>query len=388
MNVLFATGIYPPDIGGPATYVRHLAQALHERGVGVEVVTYGDQAGGGEPFAVRRVPRGPALPARYAALARAVRSGGRRADVVFAQDPLSAGLPATVGARLAARPVLLKVVGDLAWEIADDLGWVTDGVDAFQAKRYGPRVEALRRAQRLVARGAAQVIVPSDYVRRIVDGWGVDARRLHVVPNGVPPLASGLPARDATRAELGLTGRFVVTSVGRLIPLKRFERLIEAVALVRAKAPDASLVIIGSGPSESTLRARAAEVGLADAVRFTGPLARPDVLRYLRATDVFALVSTHEGFSHVLLEAMQAGAAVVATDVGGNRETLEDGRCGLLLGSAAPEAIATAIGELQRAADERARLAQAGERRARESWPAMIDRTLGVLERTRAGALR
>jgi glycosyltransferase involved in cell wall biosynthesis len=389
VNVLFATGIYPPDIGGPATSVRHLAGALSERGIGVEVVTYGDPEAGpdGDPFAVRRVARDRPLPARYGAYARAVRRAAARADLVFAQDPLSAGVPATAGARWARRPLALKVVGDLAWEIADDRGWVADGVAAFQAKRYGARVEALRAVQRRVARAAERVIVPSRYVERIVAGWGVRAQRLHVVPNGVPPLAAPLPSREAARAELGLPGSsFVIASVGRLIALKRFELLIAALGLLRGRVPDPRLVLAGAGPREDALRAHAAGQGLSDRVRLTGRLAPADVRRLLRAADVFALVSTHEGFSHVLLEAMQAGAAVVATDVGGNREVLEDGRCGRLVQDASPEGIASALVALHGAPGERARLCEAAERRARESWPAYLEGTLDVLERARARA--
>jgi glycosyltransferase involved in cell wall biosynthesis len=389
LNVLFATGIYPPEIGGPATYVRHLARALQARGTGVEVVTYGGDAGNaGDPFPVRRVPRGQSLPVRYAAYAAAVRRAAGRADLVFAQDPLSAGLPARIGARLAGRPTLLKVVGDLAWEIADDLGWIGDGVEAFQRRRYGLRVESLRRAQRAVARAGRRVIVPSGWVRRIVEGWGVDPARLQVVHNGVPPLEVPLPSREEARRRLGLAGDFVVTSIGRLIPLKRFELLIEALARLRADVPGARLVLVGSGPQEDRLRALAASAGVAERVRFTGRLPHAEVMAHLRASDAFALVSTHEGYSHVLLEAMQAGAVVVATDVGGNRETLEDGRCGRLLRDATAEEIAGALRDVWRSPAERLRLAAEGERRARESWPAMLHGTTEAFERTLAEATR
>jgi glycosyltransferase involved in cell wall biosynthesis len=382
LNVLFATGIYPPDIGGPATYVRHLARALAARGTGVEVVTYGDGPGAStDGFAVHHVARTDALPVRYAAYAAAVRRAAARADLVFAQDPLSAGLPARLGARLAGRPTLLKVVGDLAWEIADDLGWVKDGVDVFQRRRYGLRVESLRRAQRTVARGA-RVLVPSAYVRDIVQGWGVKPDRLHLVPNGVPPLDAPLPSAEEARRRLGLADAFVVTSVGRMIPLKRFDLLIQALVALRFDVPEAHLVLVGSGPCEGRLRAQAAEAGITERVLFTGRLPHADVMLHLRASHVFALVSTHEGFSHVLLEAMQAGVPVLATDVGGNREVVEDGGCGRLLGEASAAAAAAALRELWRSPAERARLTAEGERRARESWPAMLDGTLRAFART------
>ncbi|HEY7511859.1 MAG TPA: glycosyltransferase [Vicinamibacteria bacterium] len=145
----------------------------------------------------------------------------------------------------------------------------------------------------------------------------------------------------------------------------------------------AQLAVVTTG---GRLRALATERGLAERVRFTGRLSRAEVMKHLRASHVFALVSTHEGFSHVLLEAMQAGAAVVATDVGGNREVLEDGRCGRLVQDASPEGIASALVALHGAPGERARLCEAAERRARESWPAYLEGTLDVLERARARA--
>jgi glycosyltransferase involved in cell wall biosynthesis len=322
---------------------------------------------------------------RYAAYADAVRRAAARAGLVFAQDPLSAGMPARLGARLAGRPTLLKIVGDLAWEIADDLGWVGDGVEAFQRRRYGLRVESLRRAQRAVARAARQVIVPSAWVRGIVEGWGVEPARMQVVQNGVPPLDTPLPDRAGARQRLGLAGEFVVTSIGRLIPLKRFELLIEALARLRADVPEARLVLVGSGPREEALRALATSAGVAERVHFAGRLPHAEVMACLRASDIFALVSTHEGFSHVLLEAMQAGVPVVATDVGGNRETLEDGRCGRLLRGATAEEVGAALRDLFRSPAERTRLAAEGERRARESWPAMLEGTMRAFERTLAG---
>jgi glycosyltransferase involved in cell wall biosynthesis len=222
----------------------------------------------------------------------------------------------------------------------------------------------------------------------MVTGWGVDPERLDVVHNGVPPLDAPLPPAEEARRRLGLAGDFVVSSVGRLIPLKRLDLLIRAVAALRADTPEVRLLLVGSGPCEARLRALAAALEIADRVRFTGRLHHRDVLLHLRASHVFALVSTHEGFSHVLLEAMQAGVPVLATDVEGNREVLEDGRSGRLLGEAGVAIVAEALRELWGDRGERTRLAAAGERRARESWPVMLERTLDAFARTLAEVRR
>jgi teichuronic acid biosynthesis glycosyltransferase TuaC len=204
----------------------------------------------------------------------------------------------------------------------------------------------------------------------------------------VRPLDVPLPSAAEARQRLDLSHGFVVTSVGRLIPLKRFDLLIRATAALRPHVPEMRLVLVGSGPCEAGLRALAAELGVAGRVRFTGGLAHRDVLLHLRASDLFALVSTHEGFSHVLLEAMQADVPVLAADVGGNNEAVEGGHAGRLLRDTSVENLTEAIGEMWRSPGERARLAEAGKRRARESWPAMLEQTLAAFERTLAGTRR
>jgi glycosyltransferase involved in cell wall biosynthesis len=143
-------------------------------------------------------------------------------------------------------------------------------------------------------------------------------------------------------------------------------------------------VLVGSGPCAPRLRALAGDLGVADRVRFTGRLDHADVQLHLRASHIFALVSTHEGFSHVLLEAMQAGVPVLATDVGGNRELVEDGRTGRLLRTADVSELAHLLRELRDDHGQRARLAEAGQRRAHQGWPAMLEGTLRAFERALA----
>jgi glycosyltransferase involved in cell wall biosynthesis len=384
VKLVLATGIYPPDIGGPATYVSRLAPDLAARGHGVEVVTYGATAqarstdgGRGATFGISHVPRSRPLPLRYAAYLSAVRRGGRGAGVVYLQDPVSAGLPGLMAARSLGVPTLLKVVGDLAWEIGTGAGWVRDDIDAFQTQRYTPRVEWLRRAEHWVARHVDAVVVPSVYLYGIVRGWGVPAGRISVIENAPAPSAAA-PSRDAARKALSLDTGLVVASAGRLVAHKGFDLLLTAAAELRRHVQPLTVVIAGDGPLRAALAAEVASLGLAETVRFPGTLSAEQMTVLRQASDVFVLLSSYEGRSHVLLEAMEAGLPIVASDIPGNRELLRDYADAALV----PRESCAVVTALRRLAASPERRVPAGRSRTAGAWDQMVSRTLDLIERT------
>ena len=372
MNVLFATGIYPPELGGPATYVSYLARELQNRGVGVEVVTYGERRDEDRAFPVHRVPKHPFVAHRYSSFYRAVREAARRADVIYAQDPLSVGLPSLLAGKASGRPLVVKVVGDLAWEIAVDMNRTADSFQEFQRRRQSLPVELFRRSEHAVARRARHVIVPSEFLRQTVLGWGVEGDRVCVIHNSLPesPLEK---TRDQARRELGLRGDPLLLAAGRLVPWKRFDLPIRFLGEV----PSAHLIIAGSGPQERSLKTLARDLGVADRITFTGALPHEAMMLHLRASDLFLLPSTYEGFSHLLLEAMRMGTPVLASDAGGNAEVVGD--AGRLVTADSPSSFRAALLEL--CGDPRLReMGERARRRAeRFSWDALVEETLRLL---------
>src|SRR3989338_1426308 len=136
MRILIATGIFPPDIGGPATYSSLLLEELPKRDVAVSVVTYG-------PAGVsRNIPKGLRHFLYFLVCVF------KPADIIFAQDPVSAGFPALLAARLTGRKFVVRVAGDYAWEQGVERFGVKDGIDNFQKKNYDSRTEFLRRVER------------------------------------------------------------------------------------------------------------------------------------------------------------------------------------------------------------------------------------------------
>lgn len=318
MKVVVA-GIYPPDVGGPATYAVLLERELPKQGIEVEVVPFGS---------VRNLP--PLV--RHLMYAGKLFSAVRRANVLLVQDTVSSGLPALIAARLAFRPLIVRVPGDYAWEQGRQRYGIADSIDEFQTKRYNLRVRLMQRIQRYVVQNAHAVIVPSHYMERIVCGWRVRPPAVHVIYNGmILPTSIKVPTED-------IPDRLIV-SIARLVPWKGLSELIAVVAREKTW----HLRIIGGGPLRAELQTRITSLGCSDRVQLLGSLPREQTLGWCRAANAFVLNSTYEGLSHVLLEALSLGTPVVVTRVGGNSEVIRSNTEGLLIPANDPDALRHAL---------------------------------------------
>ena len=190
------------------------------------------------------------------------------------------------------------------------------------------------------------------------------------IPNGVDVEALD-PARfprEAARREWGLSADDrAVGAVGHLSPVKGHADLLDAVARARARDPRIRVFLIGDGPLRATLEAHARALGIGEHVVITG--VRDDVARLVAMLDVVALPSHSEGMSNALLEAMSLGRPVVATDVGGNSEVVEDGVSGRLVPAATPEALAETLLDLLAEPEAARRLGCEARRQVAERFP-------------------
>jgi len=350
VNVVIVSGIWPPDVGGPASHAPALAEALLEGGHGVEVVTTADAEPAPRPYRVRWVSRGRPAPLRHLAVVREVRRAARAADRVYATTMVRR---AALGAALARRPVVVKLVADEAFERERRSGRFDGTLEEFQERRGGLRVRALRATRTAALRRARRVVVPSAYLREIALGWGLTPARVTVVPNPAPELPP-LPSREEARTALGVRG-FALGTAGRLTAQKALGDALEAVARIDG----VELLVLGDGPERSGLQQHAAALGLADRVRFLGAGTRDDVVSLFRAVDVGLLTSAWENLPHTLLEALAVGTPVIATAVGGVPEVVVDGENGVLVPAGDVPAIAAAIDRLRADADLRNSLARA-----------------------------
>ena len=380
MRLFVASGIFHPDSGGPATYLYRLLPELRAMGHPIRVLAYGNTQpthraeADGYPYLVTRIPF-DRLPIRMLKYALAYRRGAAWADLIYLN---SLGLPRSGDSN---KPRVMKVVGDYAWERAVNRGWIapTEDIDSFQTRQYSPLVNWLKASRGQEVRSMDRVIVPSNYLRDMVVGWGADPARVQVIYNALEAhnyaLNNGMSRAEA-RASLGwLPDAHYLITVARLTAWKGVDYLIDALAQI----PDVRLAVAGNGPQLAALRARADQRGVADRVEFLGKVSHERVSLYLHAADYLILYSGYEGLSHTILESFLAGTPVIASARGGNPEIVRDGVNGLLVKHPDLDAL---VGALRHAFEDdlpRELAAHSFDGLEQFAWPVLVKQTAAAL---------
>lgn len=248
------------------------------------------------------------------------------------------------------------------------------------AVQHGRKTTTLNVIERSLARAwLSKLICVSEGVRETYTRQGVPENKCPVVYNGIDLTAVPSVAAGELRTRLGIApDACVIGTVCSLIPLKRVELLIEAVARLRLAATrPLCCLIVGDGPELPRLQSLAGAQGLSDACLFAG--FQPDALSYIGAMDIFVLASAQEGLPRTILEAMLLGKPVVASDVTGSRELVMNGETGRLFLSGDAAALADCLRELMHDADLRARMGAAGNMRVTQHFS--IERYVQGVER-------
>jgi glycosyltransferase involved in cell wall biosynthesis len=222
-------------------------------------------------------------------------------------------------------------------------------------------------------------VAVSRAIADVLQADGVPQERVAVVYEGVRDRTAAAGGAEALRA-LGVpAGAPVVGNVAALTDHKDHKTLLEAAALLRARSPEARLVIVGEGEKRAELEQHARALGLLDRAIFAG--FRGDLDALLPAFDVFCLSSHMEGLGTSLLDAMCFSRAVVATGAGGIPEAVEDGVTGRVVPVRQPGALAAALAEMLNDPARREACGRAGRERflARFTAARMVTETLKVL---------
>jgi glycosyltransferase involved in cell wall biosynthesis len=183
---------------------------------------------------------------------------------------------------------------------------------------------------RFLSRRSAAITTNSPGVREFYARHGVASDLFRVIPNGIPPLRDSTISRQEAYARLGVsTDRKLVLSIGRLWPQKRYRDLIWAAELLAATRDDTTLIVIGDGPQKGELLRFRDAVTTPQHAGFVG--ARADVAELLPHADLLWIGSEYEGQSNAVIEAMQAGVPVIASDIPGNRDLVIQDQTGRLV---------------------------------------------------------
>lgn len=350
-SVLVLTGIYPPDIGGPATFVPTLEEFLARENWVINTITLGDSQ------AIRRLNHGLLFRiSRHGNMLvrvfKVVIKGlivGHKCDLIFAN-----GLheEAAIIAMLIRKPLIMKVVGDPIWEKSqrsqnhgDSRSFELSFVDW---KRHGYSVLFRIGAWKFSLRRAKMIITPSNELKRHLLLYGLKSP-IEVIPNGTT--ISYLPEPNY---------RFDVISLSRLVPWKNIDVLIRA-----ATQYGFTLGIYGDGPEYQDL-VRLAE-GHSNIV-FCGSVGKEQVPQVLAGCRVFALVSSYEGLSFSLIEALANAKPCVVSNAQGNLDVIGHSGAGAIVPIGDIQATGMAIrGILDNAAHE-LELSQSARKLAEEAF--------------------
>jgi teichuronic acid biosynthesis glycosyltransferase TuaC len=208
-----------------------------------------------------------------------------------------------------------------------------------------------RRPRRLIleaARSASALITVCQALKDRLVELGVPSSKITVLRNGVDLQTFEMKDRGALRSKLGVSG-FVLASVGLLIERKGHHLVIEALKDV----PDATLLIVGSGPDRHHLETLADRLGVKDRVRFLGTLDQKSLCEVYNCADATVLASSREGWANVLLESMACGTPVIGSAVWGTPEVIASPEAGLLLKSRDAQGIVAAAAQLRQSLPDR-----------------------------------
>jgi len=353
-----------PEGGGSEIYVERIADGLAERGHQVTLCTAAYTGAATDEIRPSGV--------------RVVRAGGR-----FGVYPSAAR--AYLTGRLGRPDVIIEV---------------QNGVP-YLSRLWAPRARHVMQVHH-VHRAQWQMIF--DPARARI-GWWLESELSPWLNRGLPYLTISA-ASAAELAELGVRGGDITVAycgtdpapavdvertadpsilvLGRLVPHKRVELAMDAVRRLRARFPDVELVVAGEGWWRSKLESHVAEIGIADAVRFTGRVDEAAKARLLAQSWVLAIPSAKEGWGLVVAEAGMRGTPAVAfAEAGGVSESIVDGQTGYIVadGDDAAGELAAALGLLLQDADARAHMGERASKHAGSfTWARAVDTVAGVVD--------
>ena len=306
--------------------------------------------------------------------------------VLHAHSPVLNALPTLRVGRALSIPVVYEVRA--FWEDAA----VDHGVSTEGSLRY----RLTRRLETHALHRAGHVTTICEGLRDDIVARGIRADKVTVIPNAVDVEAftPGAAPDEALKRSLGLTGTKVVGFVGSFYAYEGLDLLIAALPGMLARAPDVRLLLVGGGPQELNVREQARRLGLADKVVFTGRVPHSDVGRYYDLIDVLAYPRHSMRLTELVtplkpLEAMAQGRVLVASNVGGHRELIEDRKTGRLFEAGNADSLAAAVLELFGEREHWPELKRAGRAFVERdrNWAASVARYQAVYAGLTAGGM-
>lgn len=322
MNVLITTGIFPPEVGGPATYVPEIIKRLKDR-IAFKILTFTSHPT--EFFSdvpIISISKAGGFFARQWRLFQLIFAQKSWLDVIYTQDPLIVGLTSVLAGRFLGKKVVIRYGGDPAWEAAFGQGRTKKLLlDFLRQPDGGTRAKLDVFLTRLSFNLVDKIITNSMFLKNVVrDLYKISARKITVVHNAIE--VGSFPNKRLTKKKV-----FLALSFGRLVSWKKYNQIIEAVARINERGKiKVKLLIFGDGPERENLK----KMGKGF-LELLPAKSHRESLEFLRRADVYILNSLYEGSPNQVIEAFSVGTPVVATNIPGTNEVAINNRTALTI---------------------------------------------------------
>ncbi|MEK9181285.1 MAG: glycosyltransferase family 4 protein, partial [Patescibacteria group bacterium] len=300
-NIVFASGTYPNEIGGMATFVRNLAHGFFAAGNKVSVLAYANQDGvKNEGFPIRLISRRGGALARYLRYFLALWRLSDGADAIYAQDLVSSGFPAAAVSLLTGRPLVVRLGGDFLWEKAVNRGLTKVPLSRYYDSPKNWREKIYLMIYRFVLGRCRLVIFNSKFQFDLYQKhFSLDKTAPVVIENPLPQVASR-PAQNR--------GDWLY--IGRFVELKNIKRLISVFARAGVNK---KLRLVGEGPQRPELEKMVLDLGLKEKVSIEKAVSPAEVSDLLRSCGLLILPSLTELSPNIVLEALSYKTPVLLT---------------------------------------------------------------------------
>ena len=320
MRVLVTVGIFPPDIGGPATFVPKIAKYFQdELNYEIEILTLSDNKNSNinDDFSVKRIDRNLPIIYRWLKTIFTIYKLGKNKDLIFVNG---LGTEATIANIFLKKKIIRKIVGDPVWERAYSKAKISESFDEFQVKNYGFSISFQKKVRSFSIKKSDIVVTPSQHLKNFILNLGFK-NKIEIINNGV-----FIPEENTN---IFTNDQINITIVSRLVSHKNIEKIIKAISDLNS--PLINLNIIGDGPELNQLQKISLESNNKDNIIFHGKLNRDEINHIFLNSDIYIQASNYEGLPHSLLEAMSYGIPVLCTPVGECKEILGNEDRGYIL---------------------------------------------------------
>lgn len=320
MRVLVTVGIFPPDIGGPATFVPKIAKYFQdELNYEIEILTLSDNKNSNinDDFSVKRIDRNLPIIYRWLKTIFTIYKLGKNKDLIFVNG---LGTETTIANIFLKKKIIRKIVGDPVWERAYSKAKISESFDEFQVKNYGFSISLQKKVRSFSIKKSDIVVTPSKHLKNFILNLGFK-NKIEIINNGV-----FIPEENTN---IFTNDQINITIVSRLVSHKNIKKIIRAISDLND--PLIYLNIIGDGPELNQLQKISLESNNKDNIIFHGKLNRDDINHIFLKSDIYIQASNYEGLPHSLLEAMSYGIPVLCTPVGECKEILGNEDRGYIL---------------------------------------------------------